>query len=84
MFEKYSLLLIAWRILLKQGTSDPVLPFLSYRAYTSLVRSEIGGNPPKSPLRRGTFGLLAPLLKATVYTQVGNKRKPWRIPLNPP
>jgi hypothetical protein len=27
----------------------------SYRVYTSLVRSEIGVNPPKSPLKRGTL-----------------------------
>jgi hypothetical protein len=36
----------------QQNPFDTVL--LAYRVYTSLEKSEIGVNPPKSPLKRGT------------------------------
>ena len=48
-------------------------PFLSYCVYTSLMSSEIGENPPKSPLKRGTkIRILAPCL--VVFLFGGNPR----------
>jgi hypothetical protein len=43
---------------LRKGRDPESLPFLSYRVYASLEIGEIGGNPPKSPLKRGTKNLV--------------------------
>jgi hypothetical protein len=47
-----------------------------YGLYTSLVRSEIGANPPKSPLKRGTkIRILAPFLRGFGGFRSGNEAK---------
>jgi hypothetical protein len=53
-----------WEMGVRKGLMMTLHCSALYRVYTSLVRSEIGVNPPKSPLTRGTkIRILAPLLR---------------------
>jgi len=49
----------------RRGTRENTLvpPFLSYRVHTSLCRTKILRDPPKSPLKRGTLTPVPPFLR---------------------